>query len=86
MGIVAHDSVRSLKTLAIVEPFLSTSPITEQQLKAKIRGDGNHYNWNNGEPPELGADLAYLHGISGLTKFNGMYTRGNLIDYWLGRV
>lgn len=86
MGIITHNGVRSLKTLTIIEPLLNTSPVTEQQLIRMIRHVGI-YNWADGVPLEFSADLCYLHYISGLTRtVDGKYKRGQLTNYWLGRV
>ena len=82
---VAHDRARALKTLRTIDPILSKQPVPAHRLITQVRQTGNHYNWLNETPPELKADLDYLHFICGLECSDGGYRRDRVGDYLLGK-
>lgn len=84
--VITHDRARALETLRIIDPVLDNQPVPEHRLIGQIKQNGNHYSWLNGTPPEIKADLDYLHGINALQCFDGRYRRDRLTDYWLGKV
>ncbi len=81
--VIRYDGNRALKTLLVIEPILSSQPVSEQEIVQAVRTAHLPYDWQNNVPPELRADLEYLHGICGLQQTpNGMFIRDRLTEYW----